>query len=190
MSNVDPVKRAQEICDEIRNRIRRADVSKLCLAVAQDVAGRIRQSIRENRITPPIKPATVARKAKDGATAAGAASVTLMHTGLMHDSVKARLVDKNKAEVTVEPRNYGSYVRVSSVKTRNERWKKHTKSERKKRGGGARPTTTQVARWHNDGEANHSPKREFFKMPNDFAEICYKRFVTWRDAALNRILGT
>lgn len=182
---------AAEIANQIKRDLKKLDASRLCLAVAQDVAGRIKQNIRENRVTPKITAATERQKAKDPATAAGAARVTLMHTGLMHDSVKARASGFNKAEVIVEPKQYGAFARVSSLKTKAERWMKHKKSELAKRakGSAARPTTAQVAEWHNDGGANHGPKREFFKLPEDFAEIVKRRFVQWIGPAINRIFG-
>ena len=189
--SVDPVQQAREIAEQIKRDIKRLDTSKLCLAVAQDVAGRIRKNISGNQVKPPIKPTTVERKRKDPATAPGAAGVTLMHTGLMHDNIRARQAGMNKAEVVVEPKQYGLYARVSSIKTKAERWMKRRKADQAKRSAGkaSRPTTEQVARWHNEGEARNSPKREFFKLPEDIGEIIAKRFVKWRDAAVKAVLG-
>lgn len=180
---------AAEIANKIKADLKKLDASRLCLAVAQDVAGRIKQTIRENRVTPPISAATEWKKEHDPNTAPGASVVTLMHTGLMHDSVKAQQSGFNKAQVIVEPKRYGAFARVSSIKTKAERWMKKRKADTAKRkpGSASKPTTEQVAQWHNDGSARHGVKREFFKLPTDFAAIVKVRFEQWIVPAIKRI---
>ncbi|NLF40956.1 hypothetical protein GX586_16050 [bacterium] len=171
--------------------IAKVDASRLALSVAQDVAGRIRQSIREKRLLPPLKQPTIKRKQRDSRTTAGAASVPLMHTGLLHDSIRAKQDGKNRAAVVIDERTYGAHAKVSSLKTRKERWKKLSAKEQAKRRVGKRSTpatTNQVASWHNEGTKT-APKREFFKLPEDFARIVQERFDAWVAPVLDRVFG-